>query len=273
MDGVRSRRRSRRRWRSHAGRVRVVTLEHLTLAVLREVVIALGAFFVYFGVRGLTEGDRGLAVANARRLIDFERALGLFVEGDVQSLISGSAALVTVTNWVYIWGHWPVIASVALWLIIARPADYRLIRNAFLVSGAAGLVIFALFPVAPPRFLDLGLQDTVTERSQAYRVLQPQALVNQYAAMPSLHLGWNLLIGIAVVRHTTRALKPAGVLLPAAMAFAVVATANHFIVDAIAGVGLALLGLWAASLMEQHLPPLPGRRGPGERVVSRIVAH
>lgn len=237
---------------SRTGRFR-----HVTFAISREVVIALGAFFVYFAVRGLTEGSTEHAIENAGYLIDFERWLGIFVEEDVQALIDGKSPLITLANWVYIWGHWPVIASVALWLAVQRPAEYRLIRNAFLFSGAVGLVIFATFPVAPPRLLDLGLVDTVTERSEAYRVLQPRALVNQYAAMPSLHFGWDLLIGIAIVAQARGALKVAGVLLPAAMAFAVVATANHFIIDALAGAALALLGLWAASLIERWLPTLP----------------
>ncbi len=241
--------------------LRTGRFRHVTFAISREVVIALGAFFVYFAVRGLTEGSSEDAIANAGYLIDFERWLGIFVEEDVQALIDGKSPLINLANWVYIWGHWPVIALVALWLIVRRPAEYRLIRNAFLLSGAVGLVVFATFPVAPPRLLDLGLTDTVTERSEAYRVLQPKALVNQYAAMPSLHFGWNLLIGIAIVAQARGALKIAGVLLPAAMAFAVVATANHFIIDAVAGAALALLGLWGACLIERRLPPLPRSGG------------
>lgn len=236
--------------------IRTGRFRHVTFAIGREVVIALGSFFVYFAVRGLTEGNVDLAIENAGYLIDFERWLGIFIEEDVQALIEGHSLLITFTNWVYIWGHWPVIAPVALWLIIRRPAEYRLIRNAFLLSGAIGLVIFATFPVAPPRLLDLGLTDTVAERSEAYRILQPKALVNQYAAMPSLHFGWNLLIGVSIVAQARGPLKIAGVLLPVAMAFAVVATANHFIIDAVAGAALALFGLWAARLLERKLPPL-----------------
>ncbi len=72
-----------------------------------------------------------------------------------------------------------------------------------MISGAVGMVIFATCPVAPPRMVDAGLVDTVTEHSSAYRLLEPPALVNQYAAMPSLPAGWDLLVGIAIVSAAT----------------------------------------------------------------------
>jgi PAP2 superfamily/Glycerophosphoryl diester phosphodiesterase family len=122
-------------------------------------------------------------------------------EPALQDLTLRSNSLVTVANWIYIWGHWPVIIAVGAWLWLRRPSTYYLVRNAFLISGAIGLVIFATFPVAPPRLTDLSVVDTVTLHSNAYRVLQPPAFVNQYASVPSLHFGWDLLIGLALI-HT-----------------------------------------------------------------------
>ena len=96
-----------------------------------------------------------------------------------------------------------------------------------LLSGAIGMVIFALWPVAPPRLADLGLVDTVTEYSRSYRVLQPPAFTNQYAAMPSLHMGWDLLIGLAIIVAASRLwVRVIGGLLPVLMGWAVVATAE-----------------------------------------------
>lgn len=226
---------------------------HLTRDVLKEVAIAVSAFIIYFGVRGLTEGNVSLAVSNAHDILRFERWLGIDIESNVQEVVIGSPRLVDVANWVYIWGHWPVIATVAAWLLLTRPRDYRLIRNAILISGGIGLIIFATFPVAPPRLLDINLVDTVTERSHAYRVLQPKAFVNQYAAVPSLHFGWDLLMGISLVRFGSRTwIRVAGFILPFAMGFAVIATANHFIVDAVAGGALALFALGIAWILERR---------------------
>ena len=214
-----------------------------------ELLIVIPAYFVYFLVRGLVEGQESEAIRRAIDIIEFEQALGLFWEPDLQAQVLRFDLLVNLANWAYIWGHWPVIAVVALWLFFFHRPNYAIFRNAFLISGGIGLIIFALLPTAPPRMLEAwGFVDTVTERSQAYRTLQPPALVNQYAAMPSLHFGWNLLIGIALF-GTARVwpLRLFGLLMPLAMFAAVIATANHFVLDPVAGAALALLGLLLAS--------------------------
>ena len=99
-----------------------------------------------------------------------------------------------------------------------------------IISGLIGFVFFAVVPMAPPRFVLPEIVDTVTESSSGYRALQPPALTNQYAALPSLHFGWNLLLGIVLFQATTRIpVRAFAVGMPVAMAFAVVATANHYV--------------------------------------------
>ena len=99
-----------------------------------------------------------------------------------------------------------------VWLVWRHRPQFLRLRDAMLVSGALGHGrCSSSYPVAPPRLADLGLVDTVTERSHAYRYLQPPAFVNQYAAMPSLHVGWDLLVGMAIFTATTYvALRVAG---------------------------------------------------------------
>ena len=226
----------------------------------REVCLLLPAALLYFLVRGVTAPRAGEAIARAERLIDLERSLGIFVEPDWQRTILQYPSVVDVVNWVYIWAHWPVIASFAVWFWFRDKDEYRTFRNALLISGAIGLVIFALFPVAPPRLVpEWGFFDTVTDRSHSYRVLQPSALTNRYAAMPSLHFGWNLLVGIALVRHARfPLLRLAGVFLPLAMFASIVLTANHFVLDGIAGGVVALAGLaLATAIFPQESEPAP----------------
>lgn len=214
--------------------------------------VALGVF-VYFRVRGLTEGSVGLAQEHARDIVRFERSLGIHVETGLQDLVAPSAALQTFANWIYVWGHWPVIIVTMLWLAWRHRVEFLRLRDAMMVSGALGLVVFMSYPVAPPRLAGLGLVDTVTEQSEAYRVLQPPAFVNQYAAMPSLHSGWDLLVGMAIISAaSTVVLKVVGFAMPVLMAFAVVATANHYIVDVVAGVVLALVGHAVALWLERR---------------------
>ncbi|MFC6285138.1 phosphatase PAP2 family protein [Nocardioides sp. GCM10027113] len=233
----------------------------------QAVVVVLGVF-VYFRTRGLNEGSSAVAEAHARDIVALERTLGIHVEAELQAVVAPSATLETFANWVYIWGHWPVIVTTMVWLVWRHRDVFLRLRDGMLVSGALGLVVFVTYPVAPPRLMDLGLVDTVTESSQAYRVLQPPAFTNQYAAMPSLHSGWDLLVGIAIVTAaTTTALKVVGYTLPVLMGLAVVATANHYVLDVVAGVALALLGHVAALYLERRRHRRTGHR-PGHGAPS-----
>jgi hypothetical protein len=228
-------------------------------AVAREVLVVSSGVLLYFLVRGLTVADESVAVENAQSLARWERDVGLDLESAVQNVILRHDLAVTVMNWVYVWGHWPVIAAVLVWLVLRHPSGYRIIRNAMLLSGSIGLIIFVTFPLAPPRLAAMGLQDTVTEQSASYRVLQPKAFVNQYAAMPSLHVGWDLLIGIALVAHAGYlVLRVIGVVLPLAMSLSVVATANHYVIDAVVGVAVVLFCLALAVRIERGRPPPEG---------------
>jgi len=233
-------------------------------AVPRELLFVLAGVCVYFGVRGVTASDADTAQQNAADLVDLERAVGIYVEPRLQDMIDNSDAIMTFMNWVYIWGHWPVITAVLLWLFLRHPPGYREVRNTMLLSGGIGLVVFVLSPVAPPRLAELGLVDTVTQYSTSYRVLQPPAFVNQYAAMPSLHVGWDLLMGIAMVTWSSHLLVRAlGVALPTLMAISVVLTANHYVIDAIAGIALVLACRWVVrsrSLRRMAAPVLPVQR-------------
>jgi len=222
---------------------------------LREAALVAAAMLAYFLVRNLTVGSAEEAFANAERIVDVEQWAHIGWEEDVQASIAGRDFPVMLANWIYIWGHWPVIIGTAIALHRYRPERYHLLRNALFVSGAIGFLFFALFPVAPPRLLDLGLVDTVTEQSQTYRALQPPGLTNQYAAVPSLHVGWNALVGIVLLTTTTHlAVRVFAVASPLAMGFAVIATANHFVVDVAAGLLVVLVGLAAAYAIERRGP-------------------
>ena len=241
-----------------------------SLAFAREFMLLIAGVLAYFGVRGLTEGSAGRALQHARWLIDVERLLGIHWEPALQRLIDGHERTIMLANWVYIWGHWPLIGIVGFWLYFRRPATYVLVRNAMFISGAIGLVIFVTFPLAPPRLTDLPMVDTVAAYSSSYRVLQPPAFVNQYAAMPSLHFGWDLLAGLALIRQApTRAGRLFGLLMPVAMGCAVVLTANHYLLDVIAGGVVAMIGLYLARLLQaRNEQPAAGatRTQPGRQL-------
>jgi hypothetical protein len=141
-----------------------------------------------------------------------------------------------------------VLAGTLVWLFLRHRPAYALYRNGVLLSGGLSLLIFASFPVAPPRYVDiLGMADTVGTHSHSYQLLFPGSLANLYAAMPSLHEGWSLLMGLAIAAHaTSRFWRAFGVALPLIMFAAIVVTANHYILDAVAGAAVALTGLGVA---------------------------
>jgi hypothetical protein len=233
---------------------RVVDLRRTRLPWIagQVLLVALGVFF-YFRVRGLTEATPGIAQVHAGHLVELEQTLHVDVEGPVQRPVDSSDALEAVANWIYIWGHWPVLIGAMAWLVWRHRPHFLQLRDAMLVSGALGLLVFLSYPVAPPRLAGLGLEDTVSKSSEAYRYLQPPAFVNQYAAMPSLHVGWDLLAAMAVFAATSSLLVRAlACVMPVLMAWAVVATANHYVLDVVAGIALVLMGHAVAVALQRH---------------------
>ncbi len=166
-----------------------------------------------------------------------------------------------MANAVYIYGHWPVIVATMIWTAWRHRAVFLRLRDGMIVSGLLGMVVFVTWPLAPPRLADLGLVDTITEENTAYRVLQPTQFTNQFAAMPSLHAGWDLLVGIAIVTAaSTAVVKAIGYAMPVLMTVSVVVTANHYILDVVAGIALVLLGHAAALALERRRRRAPAGR-------------
>jgi hypothetical protein len=123
----------------------------------RELELFALAFLTYFGVRAITQGSVARATSDALDVIRLERTLGIDIEGSVQALISGSRTLMDLANGLYIWGHWPLLIAGGVLLFRLAPEHYYRLRNVCLLSGALGLIVFALYPVAPPRLAPSGL--------------------------------------------------------------------------------------------------------------------
>ncbi|HEX2432350.1 MAG TPA: phosphatase PAP2 family protein [Gaiellaceae bacterium] len=220
------------------------------------------AALVYAAVRVFTEGNRAEAEAHGRRILRLERTLHISWESALQAPALAHPWLAALSDWIYIWGFWPVLAGAAIFLYARHPSEYALLRNAVFVSGLIGFLFFALLPVAPPRLVDPSLVDTIRQHTGWYRTLAPLKVTNQYAAMPSLHVGWSLLVGIALARASRRRIVyPFAMLLPIAMALAVVMTANHYVLDAVVGAAVAA----AALALALHLPELRKVHRPIER--------
>ncbi|MBF6599561.1 MAG: phosphatase PAP2 family protein [Dehalococcoidia bacterium] len=214
---------------------------------IAELLFLVPAYTSYQFVRGAVHGKAGVAFDNASQLIRVEQRLHIFHEAFLQQLILPKAWMVDFFNYIYIWGHLPVIIAVAIWLYTRHRGNYAIFRNAFLISGLIALLGFAFVPLAPPRYMpEFGFTNTIIN-AQSYYAFQNPKIVNQYAAMPSLHFGWDLLAAIAIGTQTRlRGLKLVAVLMPLVMLSGIVMTANHYFLDAAAGGFVALLGLGIA---------------------------
>jgi hypothetical protein len=223
----------------------------------REAGLAVFALLAYFGVRLLVRDGGTEALANAELIVRFEAALHFAWEEPLQRTLLDHAHLVHLLNWVYIWGHWPVLAACTVFLYVRRREVYRRLRTSMVVSGLIGLLVFLSFPVAPPRLAAMGVCDTIRRYDSAYQeVARPSGLTNQYAAMPSFHFGWNLLCGVCLAATLRRrGLRALALGLPFLMALAIVVTGNHYIIDAVVGGALSLLGLAVCAIGQRRSAP------------------
>ena len=211
---------------------------------LTEIALVTIAFFIYFGVRGLVVERIPEAEYHAEKLISLEKWLGIYWEPHLQDFFLVAGWVRRIANGIYLYGHGPVIGVTAVLLYTRNRRIYLLTRNTFLLSGAIGLIIYYAFPVAPPRLVPgSDFVDTVLQEYHVRRVLMPHFLMNEYAAVPSLHFGWNLVMGVAIWHaFPNRYARTFAVAMPTLMLMAIIVTANHFILDSVAGTLVVALG-------------------------------
>ena len=226
----------------------------------------LAALYVAYSLGRLVgDTDRASALANAEALLAAERRLHLDVEAWANGVLhqhQGVPWLAVGTSYWYAVLHYLVTPAVLVWAYRADRGGYRVVRNALVLASAVGLVGFALLPMAPPRML-AGYTDTLAATS-SYGWWGAQAsaprglgeLTNQLAAMPSLHVGWAVWCTWVVWRLTRHRLARAlAVAYPAITTVVVVATANHYVLDAVAGALVVATGIAVATRGVPRLVP------------------
>jgi membrane-associated phospholipid phosphatase len=223
--------------------------------LFRELMVLGAGALVYFGGRKIVEGSRARAVRDAGWIIELEQRLGIDVERTVQRA-TDEGLLRTVGNISYVWLHWPLLIVVLVVLLRHDRDLYRRLRNAMFASGAVALVIFAVFPVAPPRFMP-GFVGTVSDEARRHYVPTPLEWSNPYASFPSFHVGWTLVACLAFAAAVGRRRWAALAMVPAALVgVAVVSTGNHYVVDAIGGAVIALVAYWWAGRRGRRVEPI-----------------
>lgn len=218
-------------------------------AGVRELTLVTAVFVLYRQVRHLTSSDLTAAMANADRVVELERAVGVFSEASLQRLVLRSRVLVDLLDHYYVLVHFTASFGFMAWVFVRHHEAWRRIRCWFLTVTLAGLAIHVVFPLAPPRMLGQhGFVDTLhVYGPNIYPRDVTESAANQLAAMPSLHFAWALIVaaGVISIERTRRSL--AVLAHPAVTLVAIVATANHYWLDAIVGgVLVAAAVCWTA---------------------------
>ncbi len=256
----------RRTAADQVGRERA-TRQDLGIRWWREILLIGLFYFGYSIVRnqfGSAAVGPGLALNNAEIVIELERSLGLYIESTVQGWFLGWDAFIAVWNVFYGLLHFTVTFFTLMWLYLRFPEIYQRWRTTGLLCTGLGLVGFALFPLMPPRLLgdcgaygaclaDAAYVDTMVhyEGLWSFDSGTFQKLSNQYAAMPSIHFAWAFWCFLALRgRIRSNWGRVCLYLYPPLTLFAVVVTANHYWIDAVAGVLCLMLALaWATPLV------------------------
>lgn len=214
--------------------------------------VVLAAFSSYELLRRAITPNWPVALAHAREVWSWERFAHLRWEEPLQQAFLTMPQLVRAMNLFYLVGHFVLTGLFFCWLYRRSPSGFRIFRDGFLLATAVALTVHWAFPTAPPRLAGLGLEDTLHRLSGIEIGSQASsAFSNPVAAVPSLHVGWALGLGVGLAIYGRRvAVRVAGALYPLAVALTVVVTGNHFVLDALAGMAVMGAGLAAAKIAD-----------------------
>jgi hypothetical protein len=245
----------------HRGRARSLWSALARRRGLRELLFVGVIYSMYDGSRFFVEGRQSTAFAHAVKVMHIESVLDVDWEHALNRVVSAHVLLAVPADYMYATLHYLVTPLVLLWLWRRHRDVYPRARTTLMVATLFGLVGFMLVPVAPPRMLP-GFVDTMAQYSGAgwwgQQASAPKGLgsfTNQFAAMPSLHVGWALWCGWQLARHGQhRITRFSGVLYPAIITVVVVATGNHYLLDAVAGVAVVFLAMVAVGGVARLVP-------------------
>ena len=228
--------------------------------VLRQVRLFAAAYVAYQVVRGLIDDGNGYKpFGDATRIIDFERFLHVFVEPNIQTWASNKHLLMDIADWSYLNAHDVVTIGALTFIYLRRNDSFYFVRNMFMIAMAIALVGYALYPTAPPRLMpEWGFTDSVSQFLGTFHIEDGpgKAFLNFYAAVPSMHVCFALMISWPMSRLVRRwPARLAWRLYPVWITFVVVATGNHYLTDVFLGaVTAGTSALLAGKLLARARP-------------------
>jgi hypothetical protein len=232
-------------------------LPHGWRDLFRQIVLFVAAYQGYEVVRGIADSHSAVAIANGTHIIHLERALGAFFEPNFQQAFLNHQWIIDLANWMYFNSHFVITTSFLVWLYLYRNDYFNFVRNMFLVAMGLALVGYLLYPTAPPRmFPGAGFTDTIAMFTNANQDTSfTSLLVNPYAAVPSMHVAFSLMIAVPAMNLVRSAwARFAWSLYPPTVFFVIVVTANHFWFDAAVGAMVACLAAVTAHQLARLRP-------------------
>jgi membrane-associated phospholipid phosphatase len=204
----------------------------------RQLAILVGVDVAYELVRGIADSQRVDAIAHGQQVIDFERSTHTLFEPSLQAFFLPAHWLIDIANQLYLNAQFSIALGFLVWLYLFRNESYYFVRNMFVVSMGLALIGYTLFPTAPPRmFPEQGFVDTITDFSKVnHDSALAKIFINPYAAVPSMHCAFALMIGgsgYMVCRNWWA--KAFWAAWPPLIAWVVIVTANHYWVDVALG--------------------------------------
>jgi hypothetical protein len=226
--------------------------------VIRQVGLFVAAYVLYQVVRGIVDGSGYKPFGDATKIINFERVLHIFVEPSIQAWTANRHWLMDLTDWTYLNAHYFITLGVLVFIYLRRNDSFYFVRNMFMLAMAFALVGYWLYPTAPPRLMsEWGFTDSIAQFTGVTVEKGPlSAFLNFYAAVPSMHVCFSILVGWPMARLV----KPfyARVvwrIYPLLITFVVVATGNHYLLDAVLGAVTAGASALIASRVLARIRP------------------
>jgi membrane-associated phospholipid phosphatase len=225
--------------------------------LLWQILLFCGAYWVYRLVRGQVFDQSAAAFEHARDIVSAEKALHLFIEPTLQDWAIQARWIDDVGSWMYINTHFVVTTCTLAFIYLFRNEHFYWVRNMFMVAMGLALIGYVLYPTAPPRMLpELGFVDSVSDFTGVSSDASVNALFNPYAAVPSMHVGFALMLAVPMIRMARRSwVKALWVVYPPAVTFVVIVTANHWVLDAVAGAAVAAVSALAAQTVLARVRP------------------
>src|SRR3954468_664679 len=223
-------------------------LPHGVKDLLWQILLFCGAYWLYRLVRGEVWNQSSAAFEHARDIVSLEKSLHVFVEPSVQHWAIATGFLDDIGSWMYLNTRCIVTTCALAYIYLFRNEHFYFVRNMFMVAMGLALVGYVLYATAPPRMLpELGFADTGGDFTGVSSDASVNALFNPYAAVPSMHVGFALMLAVPMIRMTRRRwAKALWALYAPVVATVVVVTANHWIFDAATGAAVAGVSAIAA---------------------------